>query len=274
LLALRRRALKAAQRLDIANAGCAGEKEFGVRRPESRRRHECCPFTPGGDLGMSRLKDSFSQLTRRTCLRRVGGTGLPPGCELLEIAAPTGGPHLRLYEPVSVTYQAGPRQSNGTSHRASHIAETDNARATVGRACSVVEGNYEPALETPPLFLDQNAVHDGDLGGGTAEAQHCDAQPDIECRAQRDAMSRLGSAIESSATARLLARRRPVVRFRVKYVCGFLCPAGQTCSGESSLLKNPSLTISKNNLLRSCAVGYIPRKVIFGLAIHSVISRL
>ncbi len=84
-----RRALKAARRLDIPDADCKGEKDSGYVGRSAADGHQCCPFIPGGDLGMSRLEGSFSQLTRRKSLRRIGyrpalsrlgAWPLPAGC--------------------------------------------------------------------------------------------------------------------------------------------------------------------------------------------------
>jgi hypothetical protein len=60
------------RRLDIPDAGCKGEKDSGYVGRSAADGRQCCPFIPGGDLGMSRLEGSFSQLTRRKSVRRVG----------------------------------------------------------------------------------------------------------------------------------------------------------------------------------------------------------
>ena len=53
---------------------------------------------------------------------------------------------------------------------------------------AIVEGMQEPLFRDPALLLDQNAVHDRDLSGGTAEAEACDAQPDFQRVPERDAV--------------------------------------------------------------------------------------
>ena len=50
---------------------------------------------------------------------------------------------------------------------------------------AVIERMQEPAFGNPPLFLHQNAVHDRDLPGWTAETQHRYAQPDAKRFAKR-----------------------------------------------------------------------------------------
>ena len=55
-----------------------------------------------------------------------------------------------------------------------------------GQQHAVVEGVQEPLLRDPALLLDQDAVHHGDLAGGTAEAQRRDPHPRPERLVQRD----------------------------------------------------------------------------------------
>ena len=77
---------------------------------------------------------------------------------------------------------------------------------------AVVERVQEPALRNPALLLDQDAVHDRDLAGRTAEAQARDAQPDPERLAQRHAVrgrERSPAATETSATPGLFRGSRP-----------------------------------------------------------------
>jgi hypothetical protein len=45
---------------------------------------------------------------------------------------------------------------------------------------AVVERVQKPRFADPPLFLDEDAMHDSDLSGRTAKAEHCDARPGPE----------------------------------------------------------------------------------------------
>jgi hypothetical protein len=60
---------------------------------------------------------------------------------------------------------------------------------------AVVERVQEPFFRDPALLLDQDAVHDRDLAGGTAEAQAGDAKPGVEGLAQRYAVLELGALL-------------------------------------------------------------------------------
>ena len=53
---------------------------------------------------------------------------------------------------------------------------------------AVVEGVQKPLFGDPALLLDQDAMHHGDLAGGTAEAERRDAHPGPERLAQAHAM--------------------------------------------------------------------------------------
>ena len=53
---------------------------------------------------------------------------------------------------------------------------------------AIVEGVQKPLLRDPALLLDQDAVHHGDLPGGTAEAQRRDPHPCPEGLVQGDPM--------------------------------------------------------------------------------------
>src|SRR5262245_39156656 len=58
---------------------------------------------------------------------------------------------------------------------------------------AIVERMQEPLVRDPALLLDQNAMHDCDLAGGTAEAQRRDPQPHPERLAHRYPVLRLPS---------------------------------------------------------------------------------
>ena len=77
---------------------------------------------------------------------------------------------------------------------------------------AVVERVQEPALRNPALLLDQDAVHDRDLAGRAAEAQHRDAQPDPKRLAQRHAVSRRVSS--HPPRSRDLSHAAPPSRWR------------------------------------------------------------
>ena len=56
---------------------------------------------------------------------------------------------------------------------------------------AVVQGVQEPCLGDPALLLDKDAMHDRDLSGRAAEAEHGDARPDPERLAPSDPVSEL-----------------------------------------------------------------------------------
>jgi hypothetical protein len=55
-----------------------------------------------------------------------------------------------------------------------------------GEQHAVVERVQESSLAHPALFLDEDAVHQGNLAGGTTEAQQADLEPDADCLAEGD----------------------------------------------------------------------------------------
>jgi hypothetical protein len=59
-----------------------------------------------------------------------------------------------------------------------------------GQQHAIVEGVQEPLFTDPAFLVDEDAVHDRDLPGRTAEREHRDAQPDPKGLAERD---RLGA---------------------------------------------------------------------------------
>ena len=69
-------------------------------------------------------------------------------------------------------------------------------RLGAGQEHAVVQGMQEPVLADPALLLDDDAVHDRDLAGGSAEAEQRDARPDPERLAEADAVrGRLMAAV-------------------------------------------------------------------------------
>ena len=70
-----------------------------------------------------------------------------------------------------------------------------------GEEHAVVERVQEAPLAEPMFFLDQYAVHDRDLAGGTAEAQRRDTNPRPECFAERN---RIRHGIEASPVTRIV----------------------------------------------------------------------
>jgi hypothetical protein len=58
-----------------------------------------------------------------------------------------------------------------------------------GQKHAVVERMQEPTFRHPSFFFDENAVHDRDLPGGTAEAQRSDTEPDAKGFAHRNAVT-------------------------------------------------------------------------------------
>jgi hypothetical protein len=59
----------------------------------------------------------------------------------------------------------------------------------------------EPAFAYPPLFLDQYAVHHGNLSGGPAEAVNGDLDPDPESLGEGYGMGRIPGFVSRPVSA-------------------------------------------------------------------------
>src|SRR6266571_2587408 len=133
-----RHALKATRRLDIPDADCKGEKDSGYVGRSAADGHQCCPFIPGGDLGMSRLEGSFSQLTRRKSLRRVGYR--PALSRLGDLAA--WGARLRAYASGRSNQMQCPKWVKPGKVQNEHMSSALPPIATDARTSSM--GSFVP----------------------------------------------------------------------------------------------------------------------------------
>ena len=70
---------------------------------------------------------------------------------------------------------------------------------------TVVQRVQEAGFGDPSPFLDDDAMHDGDLSGRAAEAEQGDAQPDLERLAKADAMRRHRPVRRDAGTGLVLA---------------------------------------------------------------------